>query len=175
MTQEEITVRSMYLFLACSQAIEQFAARLAATIPAPDPSLKPALDRSLKRELGLLFRYWVSQQIWERLDASEADAKNLNLALLRLFTEAFKLPRDGSGLRYAALSSMREEIQELSRRITDALGTADKALVMELEGAILPWRDAITKYTSDALETPLEPLSASVKALVERRIESTET
>ena len=170
MTQDEIRVRSMYLFLACSQAIEQFTARLVATIPPPDPLRKSSVERSLRRELGLLFRYWASQQVWERLESSETDAKDLNLALLRSFTEAFKLPRDGSGLRYATLSSMHEEVQELGRRITDALGLSDKALVTELESAILPWRDAITQYTSDALETPLEQLATSVRALVERRI-----
>ena len=173
MTQEEIKVRSVYLFLACSQAIEQFTARLAATISPPDPLRKSSVERSLRRELALLFRYWASQQIWERLESREADAKNLNLALLRLFTDTL-LPRDGSGKRYAELSSMTEELVELRRRITETLGIADTALLTELENAILPWRDAITQYTTDALETPLAQLAASVQALVERRIKPTE-
>ena len=165
MIPEEIQLRARYLFLASSRAVNQLTARLIATLPSPAPAVVPALEKSLKRELGLLFRYWASQQIWERLDASEADAKHLNLALLRLFTEAFRLPQDGSGLRYAELSNLAEEVRELSRRITEALGVSHQPLLGELERAILPWRDAVSQYTTDALGLPLERLSASVKEL----------
>ena len=165
MTPEEIRLRSRYLFFACSRAVDQLTARLMATFPSPPPAVVPVLEKSLRRELGLLFRYWASRQIWERLDASEADAKHLNLTLLRLFTEAFRLPQDGSGLRYAELSSLAEEVRELSRRITGALGVSHEPLLGELEGAILPWRDAVTQYTTDALELPMDQLSASVKEL----------
>ena len=168
MTPEEIHIRSQYLFLACARAVDQLTARLAATFPSPPPAVGPLLEKSLKRELGLLFRFWASQQIWERLDASEADAKRLNLALLRLFTGAFRLPQDGSGLRYAELLSLGDEVHELSRRITAALGVSHQPLLGELQGAILPWRDAVNQYTTDALELPLDQLSASVKEFGER-------
>lgn len=167
MTDEEIRVRSLYLFLACARAVDQLAARLAATLPPRTAAEQAVIDRSLKRELGLLFRYWATQQIWERLEANEADATRLNLAILRMFTEAFRLPRDGSGLRYAELSSLADEIQELGRRMTNSLGVSHPPLVGELEGAILPWRDAIVQYATDALQQPLDRLSASVKELVD--------
>ena len=94
MSPEEIRVRSLYLFLACSQAIEQLKDRLIATLPSAPSSVKLLLDKSLKREFGLLFRYWATRQIWRRLEANETDAKSLNLALLRLFFEkrAHKMP-----------------------------------------------------------------------------------
>ena len=163
MTQEEIRVRSAYLFLACSQAVEQFTDRLAATLSSPPLSVQPTLQKSLRRELGLLFRYWATRQIWQRLESSDADARSLNLALLRLFTDAFRLPRDGSGLRYAELSTLTEELRELSHRITNALGMEHQPLLAELEAGILPWRDAVTTYTTDALQLSLEELSAKVK------------
>src|SRR3989338_9259990 len=166
MTDEEIRVRSLYLFLACSRAVDQLAARLAATLPSGALSEPGAVERLLKREIGLLFRYWATQQIWERLESSEADATRLNLAILRLFTEAFRLPRDGSGLRYAELATLADEIEELGRRITGGLGTPHPPLVGELGGAILPWRDAVIQYVADALQQPLDRLSASVKELV---------
>ncbi len=168
MTPEEIRLRSVYLFLACSQAVEQFKDRLVATFPSPPLSTVVILERSLRRELGLLFRYWTTRQIWQRLEEREADAKQLNLALLRLFTDGFRLPKDGSGLRYAELSTLAEEVQELSHRISNVLGMEHQPLLIELQGAILPWRDAVAKYTTDALELPLEQLSASIKDWAER-------
>ncbi len=167
MSPEEIRIRSLYLFLACSQAIEQFKDRLVATVQSPPPLVKPLLDKSLKRELALLFRYWATRQIWERLDSNELNAKQLNLALLRLFVEGFRLPKDGSGMRYAEFSSVGEEARELSHRITNALGLEHPPLLKELEGAILPWRDAVITFTVDALELPLDQLSTSIKMLVE--------
>jgi hypothetical protein len=164
MSPEEIRTRALYLFLMCSQAVEQFAERLMARLPpAPGQSQRLA-GQSLRREVGLLFRYWTTRQIWVQLESSEVDAKRLNLALLRLFTERFKLPRDGSGLRYAELSTLAEEVKELSARVTSALGPTSQPLVVELAGGIAPWRDAVSRYTSDALERPVQELAENVQA-----------
>ena len=168
MTDDEIRIRSTYLFLACSQAIERFAVRLSSTLPEPPSAVKPLWEKSLKKELGLLFRYWTTRQIWEHLEGEEAAAKALNLALLRLFTDAFRLPKDGSGLRYAEFSTLAEEVQELGHRITNDLGLQHPPLLAELRTATLPWRDAVAAYTADALERPLDQLAANVKAWVER-------
>ena len=116
----------------------------------------------------MLFRYWMTRRIWEQLEASEGDAKHLNLALLRLFTNAFKLPRDGSGLRYASLLTLAEELQELCHRITNTLGLEHHALLAELQGGIMPWREAVAKCTTEGLELPLASLSSKVKALAEQ-------
>lgn len=168
MTADEIRFRSIYLFLECSRAVEQCAGRLAASVSAPSgPDGRP-VEQVLRRELGLLFRYWTTRQIWERLASNEADAKALNLALLRLCTEAFRLPRDGSGLRYAELSTLTEEVQELSRRLASALGPAPQPLLSELPGAVAAWRDAVTRSTVEALELPLDQLTVSVQAWMER-------
>jgi hypothetical protein len=168
MTPEEIRVRSVYLFLACSQAVEQVTAKLAATVPSPPLSMKLLVEKALRRELGLLFRYWTTRQIWERLEANEENAKALNLALLRLFTNAFGLPKDGSGLRYAELSTLGEELHELAHRIANAVGTEQRALLDELQRGMLPWRDAILRHTAEALEKPLEQLTPSVRTWAER-------
>ena len=162
MNPEELRLRALYLFLACSQAVEQFADRLTETIPAQPLSTQLQLQKTLKRELGLLFRYWTTRHIWQRWELREADAKQLNLALLRLFTDTFKLPKDGSGLRYAELSTLAEEVQELSQRITSALGVTHDPLLTELHSAILPWRDSVIKWTIDALEWPPEQLAPKV-------------
>ena len=111
----------------------------------------------------MLFRYWTTRQIWERLDSEEADAKALNLALLRLFTNHFRLPRDGSGLRYVELSNVDEETLELSRRITTALGMEHPPLLAELRVVIFPWREAVRQYTTEAIELPIDRLASRVK------------
>lgn len=163
MTEDEIQIRSMYLFLTCSQAVEELKDRLVGTCAASPLSAAPMLERALRRELGLLFRYWTTRQIWERLESNEADAKLLNLALLRLFTNAFKLPRDGSGLRYAQMSTLADEVRELSHRITNALGAEHPPLLAELQGSIVLWRDAVIQYTTEALEQPVDQLTARIK------------
>lgn len=168
MNPEEIRLRALYLFLSCARAVEQFTERLGATFPASPLSARLTLERSLRKELGLLFRYWATRQIWDRLDAREAEATQLNLSLLRLFTDGFKLPKDGSGLRYAELSTTSEEARELSQRVTHALGMAHEPLVAELQTSIVPWRDAVSQYTTEALELPLEQISAVVKAWAQR-------
>ncbi len=173
MTQEEIRIRSVYLFLACSRGIEQAVDRLMTTFPDSPPSSRPVLDKTLKREVGLLFRYWTTRHIWEQLEANEEDAKQLNLALLRLFTETFRLAKDGSGMRYAELSSPHEEIQELRQRITNALGVAPSLFANELEMEIVPWRDTVIRYTVDAVHSPLELLTVQVKAWAQRTPETT--
>ena len=118
----------------------------------------------MKRELGLLCRYWATRIIWERLASNESDAKSFNVALLRLFTEAFKLPRDGSGLRYAELSTSGEEVQELAHRLTDALGIVHEPLLGDLAARLPSWRTSIVQQTIQALDLPLNDVETRMKA-----------
>ena len=164
MSPEEVRLRALYLFLACSRAVDQFKERLAATFPNQPLTARLVLDKALRKELGLLFRYWTTREIWSLLEASEADAKNLNLALLRLFTDGFRLPKDGSGLRYAELSSAVEEVLELGHRLTVTLGMEYPPLLAELQAGILSWREKIIRSTREALELPLDELTAQAKA-----------
>ncbi len=168
MTPEEVRVRSAYLFLACSQAVDQLKDRLLTHLSDPPASLKHFAEKSLRRELGLLFRYWTTRQIWSRLDDRESDAKELNLALLRLFTDGFKLPKDGSGLRYAELSTAAEEVRELGHRVTNALGADYPELLVELQRSLPAWRDAVNRYTIDSLELPVDRLASSVGEWADR-------
>ena len=172
MTPEEVRIRSLYLFLACSQAVEQLKERLASTFSSPPLSSKLLLDVQLRRELGLLFRYWATRKIWERLEHHESDAKALNLALLRLCTDGFKLFKDGSGLRYAELSTPSEEAHELSHRLTHAVGVEHQPMLAMVHSDFLGWRETVLAYTVDALERPLEALTASVTQWAQQTTES---
>ena len=175
MPPEEIRLRSLYLFLACSQGVETLKEELAKVLPAGPSSAKLMIDRALRRELGLLFRYWTTREIWERLEADEPTAKQLNLTLLRLFTDGLKLPRDGSGLRYAELSGPGEQVLELSSRVANAIGTIPPTLLETVRSGALPWRDVVLRYVGDALALPLSQIRASVKGWAERRTETPRT
>lgn len=172
MTQEEIRVRSLYLFLACSQTIEQSRGRLLRTVPQLAESLRPLFEKTIKKELGLVFRYWATQQVWKALEAQEPDAKDFNLALLRLFFEGLRLPKDGSGLRYAELFTLTEQVIELYRRLSSSLGTTNDSLLKELQQEMPAWHAAVMKHTADALELPMEALAVKIKAWAERAPES---
>jgi hypothetical protein len=163
-TEDEIRIRSLYLFFACSQTVDRCKQQLTRTFGDAPLSANLVIDKALTRELGMLFRYWITRQVWEQLEAREEDAKQLNLAVLRLFTNGFKLPKDGSGLRYAELSSAAEEVRELGHRITNALGMEHAPLLAELQGSILSWRQTVTQHTTEALKGPVDQLAASVKS-----------
>ena len=163
-SRDEIRLRATYLFLACSRAVEQLKEDLAAYLPSPALRLKRLLERPLRRELGLLVRYWTTRQIWQQWESNEADAKQLNLVLLRLFTDEFKLPKDGTGLRYAELSTLEDELRELGRRITNALEIEHQPLLGELHQRLSPCRDAVLRYTVEALQLPLDQLQSRISA-----------
>jgi hypothetical protein len=168
MTQEEVRTRALYLFLACSQVVDQLKEELLGKLPVAGSALRPMTVQIVRRELGLLFRYWATRQIWQRLEAYEADAKALNLALLRLFTEGLKLPRDGSGLKYASISNLADAVRELSQRLHHGLGQEYPQLLSHLQAGILTWHDVVKRHTDEALEWPLEQLAARVKSWAER-------
>ena len=164
MTPEEVHVRSLYLFLACSRAIEEGCSRLREAATGATTSVQAALEKALKKELALLFRYWATRKIWERWESQELEAKVLNLALLRLFYEGFRLPKDGSGMRYAELSTVNDEAQELTHRVANALGINHVPLTQALERSVLTWRDAVMQYTVEALTRSEPELSVAIKA-----------
>ena len=168
MNPEEIRVRSLYLFMVCTRVLEEGTQRMMATMPPSILSLNPVLDKSVKKELALLFRYWATRRIWERWESRELDAKALNLAVLRLFFEGFRLAKDGSGMRYAELSTLSEEAHELNHRLANALGVEHPPLVGEVERAIVSWRDAVLQCTADALSRPVEGLAGALKEWVGR-------
>ena len=159
MTGEEVQVRARYLFVLCTRAVERCCHQLLAGPALASSANGSPIQKPLRRELGILFRYWATRQIWQRWESKETDATQLNLALLRCFTDEFKLPQDGSGLRYAELSTLEDEVRELSRRIASALNVDAGALLTELHHTIAPSREAVVQSTIDALELPLTQLS----------------
>lgn len=163
MIPEELRIRSAFILHACSRAVQQFSDQLAATFPNSSLSSQIMLTQTLKRELGMLFRYWATRRIWILLESDEDLAKQLNLLLLRIFTDTFRLPRDGSGLRYAQLSTVGEEAQELGKRISYALEITHQPLLSELQRRISSWRDKVIEVTDDALKLSTEQLIAKVK------------
>ena len=168
MTSEEIRTRSLYLFLACSQAIEQCQKTLLRTVPALSAPLKPVFEKTVKKELGLVFRYWATQRVWQALEAREVDAKNFNLSLLRLFFDGLRLPKDGSGLRYAELLTVPEQVSELYRRLVSGIGMTQEALLKELQQEMPGWHTMVMRHTADALGLPLETLANKIRAWAER-------
>ena len=164
MTGEEVQLRARYLFVLCTRAVERCCQLLLASPALPASAANGSqLQKPLRRELGILFRYWATRQIWQRWESKEAEATQLNLALLRFFTDEFKLPKDGSGLRYAELSTVEDEVRELSRRIAVALNVDAGPLLAELHHTIAPSREAVVQSTIDALELPAIQLSSEME------------
>ena len=164
MPDEEVQLRARYLGAACVQAAQGWAERLLERLPAQAGRADPQMRRIVLRELGLLARHWSTRQIWHRLETNEHAAKELNLAVLRVFTETFKLPRDGSGLRYASLGSLSEEARELSARLVTALGLEHPPLVRELQAGIIAWREAVLRAVEQSLTLSREQVAATANA-----------
>lgn len=162
MTDHELALRALYLYFSCSRQVERSLGMLLAALPASGRIEAGIQERTTRRECGLLFRHWASREIWERMD-EDAQATQLNLELLRLFTNGFKLPKDGSGLRYAELSTLEEELREFWHRLTRALGVEDTRLLGLMERSAGEWRSAVAEAAGQALQQEFSLIEAEVK------------
>ena len=160
MQAEELQARSGHLCAVCLETAQQCAEQLSGVLPASLGRSESELRRLMLRELGLLFRHWATREIWQRLDADQASATALNQAVLRRFVEAFKLPRDGSGLRYSSLGSIGEEARELSTRLTFVLGVEHQPLMRQLQAGIMAWREAVLRAVEQTLTLSREQLAS---------------
>jgi len=168
MTDEDLRFRSLYVLRRCEALIQEASARLRPLAPPQGDAPAGLIEHTLRRELGLLFRYWATHDIWDRLEAQQEDAKRLNISVLRLFIEAFKLPRDGSGLRYAELGTLNDTANELAHRLRLGLGGLPQPLTDILQASIRPWKEAVGRAVQDALARSLDEVQASVTRAAER-------
>jgi hypothetical protein len=162
MTDHELSLRALYLYFSCSRHLEQALGTLLAALPASGRAEAGIQERAARREFGLLFRHWAAHEIWERMD-EDAQATKLNLELLRLFTSGFKLSKDGSGLRYAELSSLEEELKEFWHRLARGLGVEDTRLLSLMERSAGEWRSAVTEAVEQCLQREFSLIEAEVK------------
>ncbi len=133
------------------------------TLAAPTRTEAMAYERAVRRECGMLFRHWAARAVWENV-TDDADATQVNLELLRLCTAGFKLPKDGSGLRYAELGSPEEETREFWQRLTHSIGLEGTALLGTVERSLPGWRRDVAAAAERALEQSLSVLEAEAKA-----------
>ena len=166
MTDEEIRLRALYVFLGCQQAIDDYATRLLESLPAASEVQLP-VEKMVTRELGLLFRYWATQHIWKVLE-TEHDAKNFNLAVLRQFFDGLRLPKDGSGICYAERLTIAEQTSELSKRLSNQIGIQAESLLEEFQHEVPAWHASVINYTEEALHIPLERLQSSITEWAKR-------
>jgi len=162
MTDDEIRLRALYVFYQCEAMVTEAMAQLQPLVPR---ETEMSAERVLRRELGLLFRYWATHCIWGRLEARQEEAKRLNISILRLFIDAFKLPRDGSGLKYAELPTVNDMANELSQRLRHALGGMPQPLDVILHASVRQWEDRIGRDVGDALALPFDAVQAAVKRM----------
>lgn len=157
MTGEEIRVRSLYLYVACSYAAVKLQAHVIEEIRRLKMSFDRKQEEQIFKEVGILFRFWVTRQIWENLVQEEADAKSLNFATFDLFNKGFKLPNDESHVRYGEISGRVEEVKEFGLRVCGILNQKDPELLLMLSTMTSEhWFPVILQYTKDAVEQPFE-------------------
>lgn len=166
MTGEEIRLRSLYVYLGCAYAAVKYR----------DQGLLPILQEAnvetnervkdlVLREIGILFRFWSTRQIWEREVANESDAKSLNLALMQLFNVGLRLPKDNSGVEYAQASGTLGEVQKFGHRICKGLRGDDYTLALELNSTLPAWAKAVFQYVEDGVNLPLQQVQEVVGEL----------
>ncbi len=133
------------------------------TLAAPTRTEAMAYERTLRRECGMLFRHWAARAVWENV-LDDADATQVNLELLRLCTAGFKLPKDGSGLRYSELGTAEEEGREFWHRLTHGIGVEGAGLLGTVERSLPGWRRDVAAAVERALAQSLTVLEAEAKA-----------
>ena len=162
MTDQELRLRALNLYLVCSQLVDAALRLLLQALPASGRAEGLIQERMARRECGLLFRHWVSREIWQRVE-NDGEATKLNLELLRLFTSGFKLPKDGSGLRYAELATPEEELHEFWDRLTHALGIEETRLLGTIEQASGEWRQGVDRAAERMLSQSIAVIEAEVR------------
>lgn len=165
MTSEEIRLRSLHLYLACSYAAVKFRDSVLDELREAGYEVNQEAADIVLKEVGILFRFWTTRQIWERLVENEGDAKSLNFSLIHLFNRGFKLPRDEIGERYAQISGTVEEVKEFGYRICNALGTKEFILALKLNASCPAWLKAVLQYTQNAIEWPIPRVKEIVEEL----------
>lgn len=162
MTNEEINLRSEYLYLAsCLAAIKLRDSIIESANLEEDEKVKGIV----LRELGILFRFWITREIWESLVEDETDAQKFNFRLLHLFNSGFKIPQDGSEIRYAQISGTVDEVKELGRRICNSLKLECIITMFKINIGITPYMEAILKFTKNAVELPIEQIENMLKSI----------
>lgn len=162
MTDQELRLRALDMYLSCSRVVDQALRYLLPALPASGKAEAVSQERTARRECGMLFRHWASREIWDRVE-QDKDATQMNLELLRLFTNGFKLPKDGSGLRYAELSTQEEELREFWHRLTHALGVEETRLLAMIERAADEWKQAVMQAAERMLTQPIAVIEAEVR------------
>lgn len=159
MEDKEIRSRALYLFLTAVKVVDQYMEKLCShVIELKEGRKTPTFDVLLRQEIAILFRHWAARTLWNRLEASEAVATRMNQQLLRLFMDGYKLPRDGSGVHYAALLTIEEECFVFSDRLLNTLALTRKPAIKSFGSILQRACEAITAHSEEALEWPIERL-----------------
>jgi hypothetical protein len=142
--REHLELYASFLFLKCAAAVRHIVKESPSALSESFDTV--FFERHLRRELGILLRYWISHDIWEVFEDDSEGSRELNLLVLRHFTRGLKLPKDGSGLKYAELSTLKEQLRELCHRLTAVLGKEDKPFFRWVESHFTAWRKDTREY-----------------------------
>lgn len=169
MDDREVRLRTFYVFVKSAELFESIEESLSGLLEAGDRANPHQIRHLLRRETGILFRYWATRYLWDALDQDEEIAKRMNLSLLRIFAENFEFPRDGSGLKYAELSTPYDEAREWIRRLNKQIPIDDlEGLRQWVQKDFLQWRQRILDFTQESLVADLEWLQAAADQWVQR-------
>lgn len=168
MNEAEARLRALYLYSNCDRILDEALERIRPLTVGQTMESRPA-SRTLKRELGMLLRHWCSRKLWEMLEAQETLATQFNLEFLRLCIRGFKLSRDGSGLRYAELSSLQEELRECAGRLQQALGGDKETFARILEENGSGWNAGVCTAVDRSLTLSRETIDNQVRSWMQER------
>ncbi len=169
MNEKEVRLRTFFIFVKSTELFEAVQKELVTLLEGQAQVNEHRLNHAMRREGGILFRYWSTRFLWDALSDDDETAKQLNLRLLRLFSENFDFPRDGSGLLYAELSTPFDEAREFIRRLNKQLDIEDLETLREfVQKEFLGWREQILAVTQEAIEADLEVLETAASGWVQR-------
>ncbi len=168
MDSEEIRIRSLYLYVACSYAAVKLKEHIFAEMEKLGITSDEARKELVLKEIGVLFLFWTTRQIWERLVENEGDAKSLNVALAKLFHDGFKLPSDERRIRYAQVSGTVEEIEQFAFTVCDTLERHDAFLLVRLAVIYKHQFKLILQYTEDAVALSVSNIKECVDEMARR-------
>lgn len=167
MIDREITLRSKYLYTACSYAAVKIRDVVIEIINKSKlKKIDPLIARSIVlMEIGILFKFWTTHAVYTYLIRDEIDTIKFNAKLYYLFNSGFGIYKDGSDIKYAEAIGTVEEIKEFGRRICNGLDLKCIATMAKITVIAPSYYEVILQYTKDAVELPIQTIEQMLKEL----------
>lgn len=145
---DELILRTTYVFY---KAMLLGQTTIKQTLQALNQSIENLTEKQkqlLVKEMGRLYAFWLTREIWERIIQHEEDAKKINQLLFSFFQDKYNIhPKDIE--EYVKASGSPEEVKIFGRNVTNIFDVKDVISMFECNAIATESFEALIKITID--------------------------